>query len=309
VRFGLGLPQRSDRYDMRNDVVHIARGGERAGYSSLWVYERVLFPLGPAEGPGGGASRPWPDGYRSCADPLTVLAIASAVTETVRLGTSVLIAPLHPSLHLARALATLDITSGGRLIAGLGAGWSSDEFRAVGADFTHRGQALDETIDACRALWGPDPVSHRDSRMIVQNALVSPKPAVPVPLLLGGRYTERAAERIARTADGWLPAGTPPAVMAEGWKRIRDRAAEHGRDPERLELIPRANVMLHSTERGAGRQPFHGSLSQVVDDIAGLVEAGATEILIDLTWTARGGEELLDLALQALGELRAAGMG
>jgi hypothetical protein len=68
-------------------------------------------------------------------------------------------------------------------------------------------------------------------------------------------------------------------------------------------------VMLHSSERRAGRQPFHGSLSQVVDDIAGLAEAGATEILIDLTWTARGGEELLDLALQALGELRAAGMG
>jgi probable F420-dependent oxidoreductase len=309
VRFGLGLPQRSDRYDMRHDVVHIARGGERAGYSSLWVYERVLFPLAPAEGPGGGPPRPWPDGYRTCADPLTVLTIASAVTETVRLGTSVMIAPLHPSVHLARALATLDVVSAGRVIAGLGAGWSSDEFRAVGADFARRGRSLDETIDACRALWGPDPVNYRDSRIVVHNALVAPKPVAPPPVLVGGRYTERAAERIARKADGWLPAGTPAAVMAEGWKRIRDRAAEHGRDPERLELIPRANVMLHSSEHGAGRQPFHGSLSQVVDDIAGLAEAGATEILIDLTWTARGGEELLDLALQALGELRAAGMG
>jgi probable F420-dependent oxidoreductase len=310
VRFGLGLPQRTDRYDMRRDVTHIARGGERAGYSSLWVYERVLYPLDPHEGPGGGPAHPWPDGYRTCADPLTVLAIASEATEKVRLGASVLITPLHSSLHLARTLATLDVCSGGgRVVAGLGGGWSSDEFRAAGADFARRGRSLDETIDACRALWGPDPVSYRDSRMAVENAVVAPKPVAPPPILVGGRFTERAVERIAGKADGWLPAGTPAAVIAQSWKRICDRAAEHGRDPARLELIPRANVMLEPSPGGAGRQPFHGSMAQVVEDIGALAEAGATEVLIDLTWTARGREELLDLALHALAELRAAGLG
>jgi probable F420-dependent oxidoreductase len=308
VKFGLGLPQRTDRYDLRNDVVHIARAAERAGYSSLWVYERVLFPLEPTDGLYGAPGLPWPDGYRTSADPFTVLAIASVVTETVRLGSSVLVAPFHSSLQLARALATLDVASGGRAIAGLGGGWSRDEYRGVGADFAHRGQFLDEAIDACRALWGPDPVTYRDSRTVVDDALVTPKPAAPLPVLLGGGSTPRTVERIARKADGWLPVGLPASAVAEGWKRIRDRAAEHGRDPEGLELIPRANVMFGRAGSGADRQPFQGAMPQVVDDIAALAEAGATEILIDLTWTARTCEELLDLALQVLGELGAAGL-
>jgi probable F420-dependent oxidoreductase len=307
VKLGLGLPQRTDRYDLRKDVVHIARAAERAGYSSLWVYERLLFPLEPTDGLYGVPGLPWSDGYRTSADPFTVLTLASAVTETVRLGTSVLVAPFHSSLQLARALATLDVASGGRVIAGLGCGWSSDEYRGVGADFARRGQYLDEAIDACRALWGPDPVTYRDSRTVIDKALVTPKPPAPLPVLLGGGYTPRAVERIARKADGWLPAGLPASAVAEGWKRIRDRAGEHGRDPERLELIPRANVMFSRAVCGAERQPFHGTLSQVVDDIAALAEAGATEILIDLTWTARTREELLDLALQVIGELHAGG--
>ncbi|WP_433279650.1 TIGR03619 family F420-dependent LLM class oxidoreductase [Pseudonocardia xinjiangensis] len=308
MRFGLGLPQRTDRYDIESDVARIARGAERAGYSSLWVYERVLFPLPAAGGRNGVPGLPWSDGYRTCADPFTVLALASVATQDVRLGTCVIVAPLHSSLHLARALATLDLASGGRVVAGFGCGTSSDEYRGAGADFVHRGRSLDEAVDACRALWGPDPVSYRDSRMVIENALVSPKPAAPLPVLLGDGTTRRSIERIAGKADGWLPVGTSAGAIEKGWKQIRDRAAELGRDPGLLELIPRANVVFRPPVARADRQPFHGSLQQVVDDIADLAELGATEVLIDLTWTARGGEELLDLALQVLGELDAAGL-
>jgi alkanesulfonate monooxygenase SsuD/methylene tetrahydromethanopterin reductase-like flavin-dependent oxidoreductase (luciferase family) len=144
--------------------------------------------------------------------------------------------------------------------------------------------------------------------MVIENALVSPKPTAPLPVLLGDGNTRRSMERIAGKADGWLPAGTSAEAIEKGWKQIRDRAAELGRDPGLLELIPRANVVFRPPVARSDRQPFHGSLQQVVDDIADLAELGATEVLIDLTWTARGGEELLDLALQVLGELDAAGL-
>lgn len=305
MRFGLGLPQ-SSGFDLRFDVARIARGAERAGYSSLWVYERVLYPLEPAEGMHGVPGLPWIDHYRECADALTVLTLAAAVTDTVRLGTSVLVAPLYRSLHLARALATLDRASGGRVVAGFGSGWSSDEYRGMEADFGARGRTLDETIDACRAFWGQNPVSHRDSRLSVEGALVSPKPVSRIPVMLGGRSV-RAVERAARKADGWLPSGLPAPVVAELWARIRQRAAEHGRDAAALELIPRAAVVLSEKPAPEGRRPFQGSIGQVVEDVAALAEAGATEILLDLAPSAKGGEELIDRALEVFEAVSEAG--
>ncbi|EWM10521.1 TIGR03619 family F420-dependent LLM class oxidoreductase [Kutzneria sp. 744] len=192
MRFGLYLPQ-GELADARQGVMTVAREAERIGYDSLWAFERTLFPLEPADGMGGVPGLPWADFYRHNMDPLTLLTLAAAVTEKVRLGTGVLVAGLHPAHALARTMATLDQVSGGRAVLGLGGGWSSDEFRAAGADVRRRGRSLEETVDACRALWGPNPVSYRDSRMVVDNALVTPKPLGRLPILLGGGKTERRA--------------------------------------------------------------------------------------------------------------------
>ncbi|MBV9793728.1 MAG: LLM class flavin-dependent oxidoreductase [Actinobacteria bacterium] len=132
--FGLTLPQGAQR-DLQRDVIKVATEAEEAGFAGLWAYERRLFPLHPADGAYGVEGLAWDEYYSYCADPLTVLALAGAVTRRVRLGTSVLIAPLHDRLYPSRALTTLDQASGGRVTAGLGAGWSTDEFAASGRDF------------------------------------------------------------------------------------------------------------------------------------------------------------------------------
>jgi probable F420-dependent oxidoreductase len=307
VEYGLALPQ-AHGYDVWHDVTTLAQEAEKAGYASLWAYERVLFPLEPNDGMNGIPGLPWIEFYQQCADPLAVLALAAAVTSEVRLGTSVLVAPLRPALHLARAFATLDQLSRGRVVAGLGSGWSSDEYRAMGADFAGRGKALEETIDACRAFWGADPVSYNDSRTTVANALVNPKPVDRVPVLLGGGRTNRAVDRIGRKADGWIPTALPPAAVTDTWRRIRDVAAEHGRDPEALRLVPRAGVFLSPTPAPAGRRPFQGSRDQVLEDIAAMADVGAHEIILDLFPSARNGEELLDRALEMREATAAAGL-
>ena len=307
MKYGLALPQAAG-FDLATDVAAVARTAEDAGYASVWVYERVLFPLEPADGMNGIPGLPWIDFYRECADALTVLTVAATATQRVGLGTSVLIAPLHQPLHLARALATIDRVSGGRVTAGFGSGWSSDEYRAAGVAFDGRGRALEETIEACRAFWAENPVTYAGERSVVTNALVNPKPASPIPVLVGGGKTPRALARIGRTADGWLPTGLPLPVVADGWQRIREAAEGAGRDANALRLVPRAGVMLTEAPAPADRRAFQGTLDQVLEDVAAVAKLGADELVLDLFPSARDGQELRDRAVEVRDALTSAGL-
>ena len=308
MEFGLALPQGAHN-DLQHDVIKVARQAENAGFNSLWAYERVLFPVHPASGMYGIDGLPWLPYYRYCADPLTVLTLAGAVTETVRLGTSVLIAPLHNKLHLARTLATLDQATGGRVTVGLGGGWSVDEYAAAGVDFASRGQAFDEVIDGLRALLGPNPVTYRDSQIVVDHALVSPKPVARVPILLGGGLSKRAFRRIAEKGDGWMPVNTPGKVVADTWKQLLDHSQGVGRDPAAMRLVPVAPYTV-VTDKPAGqdRELFQGTPEQLVEDFAALAEAGAHEVVIGLDASAAGADDLLDKATRLLDAVMAAGL-
>ncbi|WP_204056374.1 TIGR03619 family F420-dependent LLM class oxidoreductase [Microbispora corallina] len=272
--------------DLQHDLVDAARTAEAAGYASLWTYERLLFPETPAE-PYAPPDVPWPEPQRQAADPLAVLTAAAVATEQVRLGTSVLIAALHTPVQLAKAPATIDQISGGRLVAGMGAGWSSDEFRATGAARADRGRFLDETLDVFDAVWGPDPVSYRGPRVVIDNASVLPKPVSRIPVLLGGGGGAKALQRIAKRADGWLPFLTTPgpegaAELRASWDRIREMASVYGRDTSRMEMIVVGNVTFTDRPAGPNRSPFIGTLDQIMDDIHTAAEAGADELIVDL---------------------------
>jgi probable F420-dependent oxidoreductase len=307
MEFGLVLPQRENT-DLSRDVTAVAREAEAAGYASLWAYERVLFPLEPSDGMYQVPGLPWLDAYRYTAEALTVLTVAGAVTERVRLGTCVLIAGLHPTLHLARTLATLDqITGGGRVVAGFGSGWSSDEYRAYGADIRHRGRSLDETVDGLRALWGPNPVTYRDSRMVVENALVTPKPAAPIPLYLAGGGSQATLERIARKADGWIPTGMPIAAMRDTYRQIQDLVVAAGRDADAVPMTPLLHLLVTDEPGGSDRQELQGSVEQVVEDMAGLVAAGVREAILSFSDDVVG-KEFSDRAMHFLDALRTAGL-
>ncbi|WP_326835405.1 TIGR03619 family F420-dependent LLM class oxidoreductase [Amycolatopsis rhabdoformis] len=310
MKLGLRLPQRLG-VDLRRDVVTAARTAEEAGYDSLWTYERLLFPVSPLE-PYAPPNVPWPEGSRQAADPLAVLTAAAAVTEKVRLGTSVLVAPLHGPVQLAKELATIDQLSGGRVIAGLATGWSSDEFHAAGVRRGDRGRHLDETLDVFDAVWGPDPVSFHGTRAVIDNAFVLPKPVGKIPVMLGGgganlgRETSTAAvRRVARRADGWLPLLTTPgpagaAGLRASWDRIRELATGYGRDASRMELVVVGNVTFTDSPQGPDRAAFVGTLDQILEDVHTAEEAGADELIIDLNlhdWFENTGQ-MLDAAVE-----------
>ncbi|MET7640605.1 LLM class F420-dependent oxidoreductase [Streptomyces sp. NPDC005438] len=307
IRLGFGLPQMR-QYEPGGDVTAVARALERLGYDSAWVFERTLVPRQPQDGMYGMEGVPWSPGYQHCLDPLVALTLAAAVTSRISLGTSVLVAGLHQPFELARTLGSLDRASSGRLVVGMGSGWSRDEYAAAGTDFAARGAALDETLDVCAAVWGPDPVTVSGARTRVRETDVGPKPAQPrVPILLGG-MSDRTLRRVARRADGWLPAFTPAPVLARQGARLRELTEAEGRDPDRVRITLRAAVRLEARAVSGERQPYHGDTAQVVEDLAKVAEAGAHEVILDSQTHARNADELVEQAGELYRAVRKAGL-
>ncbi|MFI1015354.1 LLM class F420-dependent oxidoreductase [Streptomyces sp. NPDC020965] len=307
IPLGLGLPQMK-QYDLARDVAAVARAAEETGYESLWVFERVLFPEPATQGLFGVPGLAWPDQYRGVADPLVTLTLAAAATERARLGTSVLVAPLHVPFQLARTLASIDVASGGRVVAGLGTGWSLDEYAAAAvAPFEKRGAVLDELLDVCAAVWGPDPVSYQGELTTIAPSAVGPKPVRPIPVYLPAS-SPRAARRLVDRADGWVPVAMGASQLADEWRRMRELAAERGRERP-LGACARANARYSARPfDGAGRQPFQGSVAQIVEDLVAHAETGVPEIMLDLQGSARDAAELMDVAAEVYGAARAAGV-
>ncbi|MEV6283928.1 TIGR03619 family F420-dependent LLM class oxidoreductase [Kribbella sp. NPDC051770] len=284
MRIGVTLPQ-NWKFDPATDVARAAREAEDLGYDSVWAWERLLFPqdqtgIHSLTEYGDGT---WPDDYRKVLDPLVTMSVAAAVTNRVAIGSSVIVPPLHMPYRLANSLAAIAAVSGRQVVAGLGTGWSVDEFAATAPrPFKERGAALDEFLDVAAAVWGPDPVSFENERYRVWPAETGPKPAEPIPVFLGG-WGRRALDRVARRADGWLPVMVPPAQVAETMRSLRKQAEQHGRDPEALRCII---LVAPGTEMDRGetaeRAPYQGTPEQIRADIAALADAGVEEVVIAL---------------------------
>ncbi|MEV6700135.1 LLM class F420-dependent oxidoreductase [Streptomyces sp. NPDC051453] len=307
TRLGLSLPQMK-QYDIGRDIPAVARAAEEIGYESLWVFERILFPEPARQGLYGVPGLPWPDQYRSVADPLVSLTLAAAATERARLGTSVLVAPLHVPFQLARALASLDAASGGRVVAGIGTGWSHDEYAAAAvAPFEKRGQVLDELLDVFEAVWGPDPVTYEGELTTIAPSVVGPKPAGPIPVLLPAN-SPKAARRLVDRADGWMPGAAGAEQLAEQWRGLRELAEERGRK-EPIQSVLRVNTTYTRDEyKGDDRRPFQGNVAQIVEDLVAHDAVGLEEILIDLQGLARDADELTDVAAEVFTAAREAGV-
>jgi probable F420-dependent oxidoreductase len=309
VKLGCYLPQ-GLAFDTQRGIVEAARATERIGYDSVWVFERVLFPQDQTGEHGltmGGGGK-WPEIYRSVPEPLAALSMASAVTERVKLGTAVLLPPLHVPLRLAKTLATIDAASGGRLIAGLGSGWSVDEFEAIAPrPLKERGAALEEFLDIADAAWGPDPVSFRNERYRILPAEIGPKPSGRIPVLLGG-WSEKALDRVARRAAGWIPTMPKPHEVRTIMTGLREKAAGYGRDPGELTCVAVVALTDLSEVPNHDRRPYAGSIPQVLQDLAALAEAGVTEVVLTLPFLARTMPELVDVAAEFHDCFRAAGI-
>ena len=206
-------------------------------------------------------------------DTWTLLTFLAARTEHITLVPTVANLPLRPPAMLAKAAASLDLLSGGRLQLGLGAGAFWDAIAAMGGPRRSPGeavQALEEGIDVIRAMWsGERSVRTSGQLYAVHGSHPGPQPGPGLGIGLGA-YRKRTLALTGRMADGWMPSlgFLPPDRVGDASRRIDDAAADAGRDPTAIRKVYNLNGMI-----GTGSaEPFHGSADQWVEDIVTLVE-------------------------------------
>ena len=211
---------------------------EDCGVESVWGAEHVAVIEGHdpeypynADGRLGDQfpTRPMPSA-------LELLAFVAGISQHVKLGTAVMIAPLHSPAVLAKRVATVDTLSGGRVVLGLGIGWQREEYEAVGVPFRDRGERLEECVLAMRALWTDSPATFRGTHTSFEKVFSHPQPERgSVPILLGGN-SAAVIDRVGRIGDGWLPYTIGPDEVAASVARMRDVATRAGRDPDALDI-------------------------------------------------------------------------
>jgi len=282
MELGVSLPTSGPLASPAN-IVRVAQEAERLGYAAVWTYERLLRPL--ADTPmGGGPPQQLPKEYRLVYDPLETLSYVAAVTDRIKLGTSVVDGLFHPPVVLARRYATLDELSGGRVIAGLGQGWMPQEFQTANVPVRRKGAGLDELVGAMRACWGPDPVAYEGRFYRIAPSEVNPKPVqAHLPILLGA-MTPAGVRRAARVADGLNPIAFSEQAVTGLVAAFRAAAQEAGRDPAGLSVVVRANVPITREPLGEGRPYLGGSPDQIAADLASLDRAaGVDHVLFSQT--------------------------
>ncbi len=252
MEIGIGLP--NTLKVPGSTMVEWARRAEQRGFASLATIDRIIYPT-----------------Y----DSLTSLAVAAGATTRIKLFTDILLAPVYPPVWLAKATASLDAMSGGRLTLGLGVGGRPDDFAAMDRPFERRGRLMDETLDLLERAWAGESVTGDDFP-------VGPEPAAGnrVSVLIGGN-SDKAVERTIRYGQGWTVGGGGPDMAAPMIERIRTAWREAGReDAPRIAALQYFGLGDEEASRAALRKyyGFLGDWTEAIVESAVRTPQAAKEI-------------------------------
>ena len=266
---GIGLPNTLDITGTA--IVDWARRAEERGFSTLATIDRIVYPS---------------------FDSLTTLAVAAGATSRIKLFTDILLAPAYPPVWLAKATASLDAMSGGRLTLGVGVGGRPDDFAAMDRPFERRGRLLDETLDLLTRSWAGESVTGDD-------VPVGPPPAAGnrLPVLIGGTV-DAAVRRTVKYGDGWTVGGGGAAMAAPMIEKVRAAWRDAGREGEpRIAALVYFGLGDDDVSRASLRQ-YYSFLGDWVDaivesavrtapaarDVArSFADVGVTELMFDPT--------------------------
>lgn len=236
MEVGVGLETTADS----GHIADLARHVEAAGFDTLFFGEHVAVPVHYETYYRWGNDGKLPEHYNRWPDPYICLAIASAVTTRLKLGTGISLLPQHNAIRLAKTIATLDFYSGGRTLFAFGAGWLKEEVELFGVDFETRWGRYAETIDALKALWTDREASFEGEHIRFPAIRCEPKPmqAGGPRVLVGVHQAKRAIPLVIGHGDGWFPLVSDVDQFAAEVRELRQRAEEAGRDPADIILYP-----------------------------------------------------------------------
>jgi probable F420-dependent oxidoreductase len=214
-----------------------AQAVEAAGYDDLLVIDHVAGAHADRlQGPMGGFARAPYTHENPFHEIFTLLGYLAAVTARIGLVTNVLVLPQRETVLVAKQAAEVDILSRGRLRLGVGVGWNSVEFEALGCDFHDRGARIEEQVAVMRRLWAEPLVTFAGRWHRLDRVGINPLPGRPIPIWMGSGARDVSLRRAARFFDGWVPLRQSSEELRSALATLRAYLAEAGRDPRSFGL-------------------------------------------------------------------------
>jgi probable F420-dependent oxidoreductase len=306
LKIGITLPQVGPQAT-RENVIQMAKNAEKEGFDSLWVFERLLWPINP--------QTPYPvtpDGslpieYQIMFDPLETLTYVTAHTNKIALGTSVIDTLFHNPVVLARRFATLDVLSEGRAICGLGIGWSKDEYQASNIPLKDKGKRADEFVQVLKRIWTDDVVEFKGKFYNISASKIGPKPIQKPhpPIYLGGFSPNTYSRIVNYDTNGWLGLIAGPLEYLDNTiKTIKDIANKANKDPNNFKVIllthPNIVDSKNQSTNDSQRFPLTGTIDQAGSDIQRIKQMGIDHIIFGYNFIPLGRnlDKMLDITKQ-----------
>jgi probable F420-dependent oxidoreductase len=279
----------------RDNIMAMATSAETHGYAIIGVADHLIVPVHTDVRYPYTADGVWPGAPTGeCFDAIATLSFLAGFTQHIKLLTSVLVVPHRPAVLTAKLLATADVLSGGRVIAGVGSGWMKEEFAALGTPpFEERGAVTDEYLRAWKSLWTEDRPAIEAKHVNFANVVFKPKPvSSPHPPIWVGGESAPALRRTVQYGDAWYPVSNnahilmnTPAALKAGIDRLHRAAEKAGRDPASIDIgyvwfmPPRWTAR---TNQDGTRQMFTGGADAMLNDAAAFREVGVKHLIVYL---------------------------
>ena len=245
---------------------------------------RLFWPITPQTEHPSTSTGNFPQDWQNVFEPLELLSFVAAITKKIYLGTSVIDMLFHNPVILAKRFATLDILSRGRALAGLGLGWSKDEFLASNIPFEQRGRRADEFIRLLKSIWSDETIEFNGQFYTIPPSKIGPKPVQKpqLPIYLGGS-TPNTFSRMAKYANGWIGVVRNDLDQLQiTLDLLRREVVNSNRNPEDFEIVviiyPNVNEQVTQENR---RLAFTGTIGEVGNDIDKLKKMGVGHIILN----------------------------
>lgn len=226
MKFGTFLYQTSP-----NSIAAVARKAEESGFESLWIPEHIILPeTYKSPYPYSSSGKMGAPPSTPLHDPMLALAYVAGITSKIKLATGVFVLPIRNAFTTAKAVASLDVLSGGRFIFGIGIGWLEEEFQAVGMNFKDRAARTREYVALMKELWTSDSPKFQGKTISIEGFKFMPKPAQkPHPPVVFGGNTEPSLKRAAKLGDGWYGIAEATDQIRATMRRLREHERAAGR--------------------------------------------------------------------------------
>ena len=283
MKIGLAMPRLPDAQGIKAFI----KRAEDLGFESVLIGDHVVLPTaGTTQYPytaDGSFIRPADEPFL---DAMALLGFMTACSDTIRLGTTVIIVPYRDPVVQAKMFSSLDVLSGGRIICGVGVGWLEKEFETLNVPYSERGPMTDEYIEVFQTLWTQEDPVYNGRFVQIDGVKFTPKPVQsPLPIWVGG-HTRRALRRTAKYGHCWHPTRQTPDFVAKNIPYLREQTELAGRDPDEITISLKRS--LHFTDIGLGEQgavrstgAMVGETGQVIDDIHRCRELGIDQLTYD----------------------------